>query len=237
MDEHEQTVATDATQTDDGAELTWEERFGGLLSTRQSRTILAVGVGMIAALFVLFLSLGSGSGGGRSGGGGAPSSRAPGSSPFTQPEATKHDNASVGSPTDPNPKKREPGCAVLGDAPPGRRYIQIKNNCKEVGIYIEGDAADHRGSIDITIIDFLTSLSQTTPPHPKPAHLARHHPRGRGFTAGQHLAVEDGRVQDPVRRVLPALAPRVGADGMRRDVQVPHGDLSDGGVRKPLGKF
>lgn len=223
-------MATDATQTDDGAELTWEERFGGLLSMRQSRTILAVGVGMIAALFVLFLSLGS-SGGGSGGGGGAPSSRAPGSSPFTQPEATKHDNAPVGSPTDPNPKKREPGCAVLGDAPPGRRYIQIKNNCKEVGIYIEGDPVD-RGRCSSCPLLILISHPQTT--HPKPAHLARHHPRGRGFTAGQHLALEDGRVQDPVRRVLPALAPRVGADGVRRDVQVPHGDLSDGGVRKPF---
>ncbi len=33
-------VSTDATQTDDGGYVTWEERFGGLLSTRQSRTIL-----------------------------------------------------------------------------------------------------------------------------------------------------------------------------------------------------
>jgi hypothetical protein len=33
-------MATDATQTDEGAYLTWEERFGGLFSTRQSRTIL-----------------------------------------------------------------------------------------------------------------------------------------------------------------------------------------------------
>lgn len=33
-------MASDATQTEDGGYLTWEERFGGLLSTRQSRTIL-----------------------------------------------------------------------------------------------------------------------------------------------------------------------------------------------------
>lgn len=33
-------LATDATQTDDGGYLTWEERFGGMLSTRQSRMIL-----------------------------------------------------------------------------------------------------------------------------------------------------------------------------------------------------
>lgn len=33
-------MATDATQTEEGAYLTWEERFGGLVSTRQSRVIL-----------------------------------------------------------------------------------------------------------------------------------------------------------------------------------------------------
>lgn len=79
-----------------------------------------MGVGVIAALFVLFLSLGSG-------GGGHPSTHKPTAATTTK----KHDDAPVGSPTDPNPRKRESGCPVLGNPPPGRRYIQIKNNCKE----------------------------------------------------------------------------------------------------------
>lgn len=87
-------------------------------------------VGAIAALFVLFLCLGPGdssTGHGPS----SPTTEQINTKPTMTASSQKHDNAPVGSPTDPNPIKREAGCPALGNAPPGRRYIAIKNNCKE----------------------------------------------------------------------------------------------------------
>lgn len=83
---------------------------------------------MIAALFVLFLFLGSG---GDSGHGSSPAGQSGKPSTMTTSSSTKYADAPVGSPTDPNPFKREAGCPALGNPPPGRRYIAIKNNCKE----------------------------------------------------------------------------------------------------------
>jgi len=133
--------ASDASQTDDGGELTIEERF----TSPQGRSILAFGLTIISVIFVLFIILTtiphdhgkkksstpftSSPGLKPTSSHASPSASAP--APTTPPPEKVDTTAAVGSPTDPHPRMSAPGCPVLGAPPPGRRFIQIKNNCKE----------------------------------------------------------------------------------------------------------
>ena len=123
-------VHSDATQTDDGGVLTVEERFS---TSRQGRTILAFSLSVLFVIFGLFILLstmphdhGSNGASGKK----SPSTSKPSAPAAPNPPPAVKDTAPVGSPTNPNPSKHVAGCPVLGTPPPGRRYIQVKNNCK-----------------------------------------------------------------------------------------------------------
>ncbi len=180
----------DATQTEQGASLSWEERF----TSQQGRTILAFGLSVISVLFVLFIVLSAkphGHGKEESGPAGhAPSGGTPPKPIKATPPAVK-DNAPVGSPTDPRPRISVPGCPVVAAPPPGRRYIQVGlcGACRILFILILPHTHTHT---HITDQEQLQGVC-----------VARHH--SGGCRRGRQLVVEGGRVQDLDRRVVLAL--------------------------------
>ncbi|KAM3574150.1 hypothetical protein VYU27_003869 [Nannochloropsis oceanica] len=128
--------ASDASHMNNGVELITEERF----TSPQGRSILAFGLTVISVIFVLFIiltTLPHDHGKEKSS---DPTTASPAlkpisshASPSTPAPSTpaKFDTAAVGSPINPHPRVNAPGCPSLGVPPPGRRFIQIKNNCQE----------------------------------------------------------------------------------------------------------